>query len=135
MCFLYSFSIAPYPNLPQYFKDINHSCVYGCSDTTNSCNNIQLPRGKKYIIEKIDPVTKSKLDKCSFTFWNLSHFFMYAIVTTICPELALYFLGIGVLFEIYEYVVYDCYDVMDIFANTLGVGVGLPLSKFINRPI
>lgn len=138
LCFVYSFHIATNPNIPIYLKKLNHSCVYGCNininkcSNSNKCSNIILPRGKSYIIEDIDYITKNKLDNCSFTSWNLSHYLMYTIVTALCPEFALHFFTLGVLFEGYEWAVYDCHDMMDIAANTAGIGTGLLISKAFN---
>jgi hypothetical protein len=123
--YTYSFYVAPNPKIPQVMKDMHHSCVYGCS--TENCRNVVLPRGRSLILEDISEEERYKLSNCSFTFWNLSHYLMYTVITSICPEYALQFFALGILFEGYEWYKYDCHDYMDIFANTSGIITGLAI--------
>jgi hypothetical protein len=132
MTYFYCFYVATHPKLPKKIRDIHHSCVFGeCQN--NNCKKVISYRGDNYTIEDIDAKKKDKIRNCSFTFWNLSHFTLYAILTYLCPEFYMEFFLMGIGFEAYECVVYDCHDVMDVIANTAGIATGLFVSSAQER--
>lgn len=120
IAYIYSFYIAPNENIPETLKNINHYCFYNCTDKCSV-------RGGSYIIESEEE--SKKIDKCLFTSWNASHFILYLILGYYYPQYYIKLALLGVAFEGYEHVKYDCADGMDIIANiaglTLGTGIKL----------
>ena len=64
----------------------------------------------------------------SITLWSISHFFIYLLGTLLIPKLWWAFLGVGALWEIYEYG-RDCHDWLDIVWNSFGIATALLISK------
>ena len=67
------------------------------------------------------------MGKCLFTSWNASHFILYLILGYYYPQYYVKLALLGVAFEGYEYVKYDCADGMDIVANMAGLTLGTGL--------
>ncbi len=128
LTYFYCFYVAPHPDIPQKMKDMHQSCLLGeCKNDT--CQKIIDKRGDNYIIEKTDEARRQRIRNCSFTFWNFSHFMLYAVITFMCPEFYMEFFLMGLGFEVYECYVYDCHDAMDIVANSAGIGTGYLLAS------
>jgi hypothetical protein len=107
---------------------MNKSCFLACK--TQKCKKyISKSRGKQYFIS-IPSEDQEHIKSCIITFWGLTHFIMYFILTFIFPDfyIELFFIGIG--FEVYEYFKFDCHDINDIYLNTLGILLGKCFSPF-----
>lgn len=130
LTYFYCFYVATYSGIPQKLKDMHQSCLLGeCKNDT--CQKIIDQRGDNYIIEKTDEVRKRRIKNCSFTFWNLSHFMLYAVITFLCPQMYMEFFIMGLGFEVYECYMYDCHDAMDIVANTAGILAGKSAASLV----
>ena len=95
----------------------HRKCAVGCTDTTRPL--VAYPaRGRNYYIGT------GSADDCLVTFWTLSHFVLYFVLGFIAPSLFWPTFAIGVGFELYEYHKFDCHDVLDIAANSVGFLAG-----------
>lgn len=83
-------------------------------------------RGSQYIIG--DDQQSASLDDCLLTFWGTSHALLYFALGYFCPRTFWTTFWIGVGFEVYEKLQYDCADPLDIMWNTLGFKAGQYLS-------
>jgi hypothetical protein len=103
-------------------NNIHQSCIIKCNSTT--CRNIvQNGRGDTYFIST--PKEKQEYIKdCAVTFWGVSHFFMHFMIGFLLPDFFLQSLAVGISFEIYEYQIYKCHDILDIPLNILGFLMG-----------
>jgi hypothetical protein len=86
-------------------------------------------RGKKYFIGT--PYYKQKeIKKCILTFWGLTHFVLYFILSYLFPAFYIEFIILGILFEIYEYYKFKCHDYNDLILNALGIFLGKMVSPY-----
>ena len=116
-----------------FFKklnDVHQSCVIKCS--SNTCKNVvQNGRGDTYFIST--PKEKQEYIKgCAITFWGVSHFFMHFMIGFLLPDFFIQSLTIGLLFEVYEYQVYKCHDMLDIPLNISGFLIGRTIRITLN---
>ena len=79
-------------------------------------------RGGNYIIG--GPSASEKLGDCVLTFWGMSHFILYFFIGLLCPDKGILANSVGALFEIYEWIVYDCADPLDVVWNGAGFLLG-----------
>lgn len=100
---------------------MNQACLIGC----NNCAF----RGNSYIIE--DERKSKDMKNCLLTSWNIYHILMYFLLGYVYPNLYYKLIAMGVAFEIYEYIAYDCADFMDLPSNIIGLSAGTALSKLI----
>ena len=126
--FIYSIIIVPNVKLPKFIEDIHHKCYINCYGDV--CKKIAKNRGGSYFIES-DASENEKIKNCAVTFWNLTHFILYAVITFLKPQFILQFFKLGIAFELYEYLMYDCADYIDIISNGLGCATGYCLSKWV----
>lgn len=85
-------------------------------------------RGKAY--NMVGPNHK-KYDFCVMTYWNLTHLLLYTVMGFFCPDLFIEAIGIGLIFELAEYKMFDCHDVLDLFYNAVGFIIGRSLARKI----
>lgn len=119
--YIYSFIIATSQHIPDYLRKINQSCIMKCE---NDCSM----RDNSYIIE--DKERSKEIKKCLITAWNVSHFCMYIILGYFYPQHYIKLTMLGVGFEMYEHIMYDCADAMDIPSNIAGICVGVCASTW-----
>ena len=127
---IYCFSIAPAlanrkDELSQKITEINESCIFGCG----KCTKYTKIRGKDYFINSMDKKKEEQIKRCVLTFWNLTHYLTYIIVGYIFPSMFIESMSIGIAFEYFEYLRYDCHDLLDCFYNALGFLTG----QFLRR--
>jgi hypothetical protein len=85
-----------------------------------SSKYINIARSKNYFLkENNGECNKNVL----FTYWNLTHFFVYFFIGYYCPQMFRISLILGVLWEVYESLYY-CHDIVDIICNSLGFITG-----------
>lgn len=104
-------------------KDLNNvheSCIVGCGGGLNKLSI----RGDNYYIGATDPEKQEVLSNCMVTFWGFTHFFLYSVLGFLFPDVFWETFFIGVAFEAYEAVEYDCHDTFDIILNSAGFVVG-----------
>uniref|UniRef100_A0A6C0JUX7 VanZ-like domain-containing protein n=1 Tax=viral metagenome TaxID=1070528 RepID=A0A6C0JUX7_9ZZZZ len=119
ICFYYSIVI-----VPKIYKlgKFHKTCII-------SNDNIDVKtRGYNYFIN--DP-NNSILNQCLVTQWNLIHVILFTFLTTFYPHYYIHFFIGGVLFEIFEYMFYDCEDYLDPIYNGIGIFLGLQISKLL----
>lgn len=121
MSYVYCFFIATDKKLHPVLKTINQACLIGCKKCAY--------RGDSYILENEEKSNAMK--NCLLTSWNVYHILMYLLLGYLYPNLYYKLIAMGVGFEIYEYITYDCADLMDIPSNIIGVSMGARLSKLI----
>ena len=68
---------------------------------------------------------------CVFTMWAATHVITYMFLGFFCPSLFWLTFIIGTLFEIFECFTFDCHDILDIFYNTIGFGIGYLIQKIL----
>ncbi len=68
-------------------------------------------------------------DTCFVSSWSIIHFWIYAVFAVLFPNMWKEAFIVGTLFEFGEYVVSDCYNIMDIPWNMFGFAVGRTLSS------
>lgn len=116
LAYLYAIEVAP--RLLQDSANVMNEVHETCFVQNFLPNKALSLRGNKYIIG--DPESSSALDNCLITFWGTSHYMLYFFLGYWCPALFWPTFVIGVGFEVYEYVQYDCADALDIAFNTIG---------------
>jgi hypothetical protein len=118
---------------PKLTHDI-HNYLLLCGIKTENKNVqslIKNIRGKNYNPVWDETTNKSYAKSCITTNWNLFHFFSHIIITFLYPQVYPLLLLTTTLFEIYEYIEYDCHDYTDIIYNVVGIYIGLKLNKCI----
>ena len=63
------------------------------------------------------------------TSWHLFHFMWAYLASYMCPDYALYIWILLAIWELFEWVVVDCADLMDLVWNTAGIALGLTIQK------
>ncbi len=93
-------------------------------------------RGKDYYVLKQRTDTDEKsaqlkdtAQRCVVTAWSMAHFLFYALLAFVAPKLFWPIFLISVVWELLEYLVSDCHDVLDIFWNFAGLLVGVYLRQ------
>ena len=129
--YIYCIYFAPYIEknyADSYLDKIHKLCLYKCS--TKNCRNYMInTRGSNYFIST--PHYKQKeIKKCILTFWGITHFILYFILSYLFPNFYIEFFVLGIIFEIYEYYKFTCHDYNDLFLNTLGIFLGHILSPY-----
>jgi hypothetical protein len=109
--------------LSQKITKINESCIFGCS----TCDKYTKTRGKDYFIGK--KFLDEEIKRCVLTFWGFSHYLTYIIVGYLFPSMFIESMILGIAFEYFEYVVYQCHDGLDVVYNGLGFLTG----QFLRR--
>ena len=131
VAYIYCIYFAPYieRNYTDSFIDKIHKlCLYKCA--TDKCIKYMIrTRGENYFIST--PHYKQKeIKKCILTFWGVTHFVLYFILSFLFPAFYIDFFLLGIIFEIYEYYKFTCHDYNDLFLNTLGIVLGKILSPY-----
>jgi len=112
-----------------------YSALFMKSYPINGCikqSNTKLIRGKNYYICDITPEDMKILETCLLTKWNLIHVCFHTIITFLFPEYCYAFFLFGIFYEWYEYIAYQCEDLLDIIYNTIGIFLGLCLRNIYN---
>ena len=101
-------------------------CLYSCSQ--NISKFLISTRGINYYLtsKKYHP---SNDDNCLVSVWAFAHVVLYIFVGFFCPNLFVPSLLVGIFYEIMECIFYKCHDVLDIFFNSLGFGIGFQINK------
>lgn len=97
------------------FKFLSKNCVLKCPKDCENC--AEGLRGSRYYMATkttryIDP------QKCAFTSWELIHFLLHIYIGYFFD--IYYSIIIGVSFEIYELINFDCASFPDLFWNLMG---------------
>lgn len=77
-------------------------------------------RGKNYTLTLSGAMKKY----CFMTSWAITHLILYAIIGFFFPKMFWTAFLVGVLFELSEWFLLDCHDVLDLFWNSLGFFIG-----------
>lgn len=85
-------------------------------------------RGKKYNIVRPN---HCGYNNCILTFWNFTHIVLYTMMGFFCPDLFVEAMTVGAIFELAEFQMYDCHDLLDIFYNAAGFVAGSYLRRLI----
>jgi hypothetical protein len=111
-------SLAHKKNVPFYnfLNTLHEGCIIDLPSA-----NLNSMRGTNYFIGAMNGDKSKKLKGCLLTFWGLTHFLFYFLVGYMCPDYIDLAFIISFVFEYYEYRVYKCHDVLDIFLNVLGL--------------
>jgi hypothetical protein len=89
-------------------------------------------RHKKSKAEK--PVKPSRPEKYHLmTAWSVSHVLFYALLGFVAPRLWPALVCTSITWEIIEFSVSDCHDVMDLVCNSVGMGIGMGLHKLVYK--
>ncbi len=95
-------------------------------------NNFTVNDVEKNLKNKIKQKNAKNNDKyCLLSLWALTHIFLYMLIGFFCPDLFIPSFIIGVIYEIVEKYALDCHDVLDIFYNSLGFGIGFGINKMV----
>ena len=97
-----------------------------------SNSRYKIVRGNNYYINDTTSEDKKMLEYCLCTQWNLLHILLFIFLTIIYPKYIILFWICGVLFEVFEYLFFECHDYLDIFYNTLGILIGLSFIKIFD---
>jgi hypothetical protein len=112
------------PRLKKWLADLDIWCPVKCK--SDSCKTyVGKTRGKKYTPTNDQNPTKS----CAMTFWHVTHFVLYFILSYLFPSFYVEFFVICVLWEFIEYFTFECQDVSDLFFNSTGILTGIAVSK------
>lgn len=130
VAYMYSMQIAPWVQrrFPQSSMNKTHEqCVAQPAGTPKWMLS---GRGKSYIIGGHS--ASNKLGDCLVTFWGGTHFALYLAIGFFCPEHGIVANVAGVIFEVYEWKVYDCADPLDVLLNVAGFIAGRALGTIMN---
>ena len=105
---------------------LNNYCFINCKE--DICKNVtKFSRGGTYLLSS-DCMDHTE---CLFTVWEASHLLLHIGMGY---SLNAYFsVAIGIIFEIFEYYVYDCASILDIFWNTLGMLIGVYIRYYFAK--
>ena len=122
IAYVYSIHFAPFlaKHAPTSSWNQIHERCY--RDAPPMLKGLLSARGTQYIIG--DESQSASLENCLLTFWGTSHGLLYLILGYLCPKLFWPTFWIGVGFEVYEKLQYDCADPLDIVWNTMGFMIG-----------
>lgn len=90
-------------------------------------------KGEKYFIQLSHSENMKFRKECITTVWNMLHFSSHLIVCFIFPFFYREIFAVSFLYEIYEYYVYKCHDISDIFYNVSGLLLGYNLRKIYDK--
>ena len=110
-----------------------HSFIQDCtykSDNKYLQAISEFTKGKNYIMQFDDETNKIYRKECIVTNWNSFHFLSHFILVLIFPHCYLAIFLASFLYEIYEYVAYDCHDIADVFYNIFGIILALTIRYF-----
>ena len=135
----YSYAILFAPKI----ENINDKTILGrlnklhvsCIVPTNNKNIHKLInkcRGKGYFISK-NKKLNDEIRKCLLTFWGLTHILLFFIVGFFCPDLIIPAIFIGIMFEVYEYIKFNCEDYLDFIWNTFGLLSGYLYGQYFRN--
>jgi hypothetical protein len=130
---VYCFSITPAlanrkDELSQKITKVNESCIAGCG----TCTKYTKTRGKDYFIDSMNNEKEEEIKRCILTFWNLSHYLAYIIVGYLFPSMFIESMIVGIAFEYFEFLTYNCHDGLDILYNALGFITGMYLRNSLH---
>lgn len=92
--------------------------------TINGCEPLTQFRGDNYYISEMSDELKSELNTCLLTTWGALHMLLYAFIGYFAPDYFWETFAVGVAFECYEAVAFNCEDPLDVVWNSIGFMVG-----------
>lgn len=115
--FVIFFPLQESPTFGKHIKEFDQLCLVNCE--TDKCKSYtKATRGNTYNITG----SYDSFESCVFNIWEFSHIFMHIFIGYWLD--IRYSLGIGIVFETYEWVAYGCENYADILWNTVGCVIG-----------
>lgn len=90
-------------------------------------------RGRNYYLDGTGKQTV--LDKdCLMTGWGASHVFLYFVLGFLVPRRFFLAMFVSAAFEVGEWALKDCHDLMDLLWNALGYAAGVGVRYTVSAP-
>ena len=80
-------------------------------------------RGKDYFLT-FNEQTELRVKTCLLSLWGVLHFLLFMILGYVIPNVLWEVVGVSILYEFAEYLLYNCHDAFDIVLNVSGYLVG-----------
>jgi hypothetical protein len=124
-------------SIVQYLLLTEHSYTAGLNKYTQEClysghskisKLLSSTRGSDYYLssEKYKFLDNTP---CLVSWWAFTHVILYLFIGFFCPDLFVPSLIIGILFEIGECLFFKCHDILDVFFNSFGFGIGYQINN------
>ncbi len=86
-------------------------------------------RGDNYFLTFAEGQEK-RINKCMLSLWGVLHVILFAIIGYFVPNVFWEIVIISILYELAEYLLYNCHDALDILLNVAGYLIGVYLQQF-----
>lgn len=114
-----------------WLKPLNVLFEHCWTGSTTSGGWLQTLRGGNYWISVTDDQKIKRNSRyCLVTTWALTHVILYAIIGFLFPNMFWLTFMIGLLYEVMEWVLLDCHDVLDLGWNSIGFLIGASLRNY-----
>jgi len=107
--------------LTKYFPNISNAFLTCWMEPHKVPLILEQLRGKNYWLH----AQRKSSKYCLVTSWAICHIILYAIIGYMFPNLFWETFAIGVVYEILEWKLFDCHDVLDVLWNSIGFFIGV----------
>lgn len=122
---VFSVAIAPQRHgVLNVINRLHETCMVRCPVYMPNCGGLTMGRGQNYFIDTTTPLRMERLSNCLMTWWSVMHVAFHALLGWLTPDAFWLILAIGIGFELYEWLRFDCHDMLDPIWNLIGLLIG-----------
>lgn len=123
-----------YLTTTKYSDIVNKAYNYCFIQCKNEwCKYLLKFRGKDYFLTFNGVKQGERVKNCLLSLWGILHFVLFAIIGFFVPNVFYEVILISVVYELLEYVLYDCHDALDIVLNIGGYLFGAFLYEMYHQ--
>lgn len=105
-------------------------CYLKCDH--KACSYLLGFRGKDYFLT-FNGEKEIRVKTCLLSLWGVLHFVLFLIMGWLIPNVLWEVVGVSILYEMAEYLLYNCHDGLDIVLNVSGYLVGRILRNQVRQ--
>jgi len=110
-----------------YINKAYSYCYISCEHPI--CKFLLKLRGDDYFLTFAEGQEK-RIKSCMLSLWGVLHFILFAIIGFFIPNVFWEVVIVSILYELAEYLLYNCHDALDILLNIAGYLTGVYLQRF-----
>lgn len=103
-------------------------CYISCEHSF--CQLLLKFRGKDYFLT-FNEQTELRVKTCVLSLWGVLHFVLFMMIGYFVSNVLWEVVGVSILYELAEYLLYNCHDALDIVLNVSGYLVGRILRTYL----
>jgi len=111
-----------------FIKNAYTNCYINCKNPF--CKYILQFRGDDYFLTFGDE-KETRVKTCLLSLWGVLHFILFTIIGLFVPNVFFEVVIVSILYELIEYLLYNCHDALDILLNISGYLLGTYLKSIL----